>query len=125
MPSTFITELAASTDITLLPIDGAALEALRVSDGFYTASSVAAEAYKCISPINTLAVGAQWYTSGDANTDLIYTLTKRLFSPAALAQVKASYQVAAQVSPANGVLGARMPLHPGAEKFYREIGVIK
>ena len=56
VPSAFITELAASTDIALLPIDGAALEALRVSDGFYTASSVAADAYKGVSPINTLAV---------------------------------------------------------------------
>ena len=44
VPSAFITELAASTDIALLPIDGAALEALRVSDGFYTARSLGGRA---------------------------------------------------------------------------------
>lgn len=125
VPSAFITELAASTDIALLPIDGAALEALRVADGFYTASSFAASAYQGTTATNTLAVGAQWYTSADASSELIYTLTRRLFSPAALAQIKASHPVAAQVSPANGVLAAGMPLHPGAEKFYREIGVLK
>jgi uncharacterized protein len=124
-PSAFITELATTTDVALLPIDGPALETLRVADGFYTASSFAANAYKGTAAVNTLAVGAQWYTSADANADLVYTLTKRLFSPAVLAQVKASHPMAAQISPANGALGAGMPLHPGAERFYREIGVLK
>ena len=124
-PSAFITELAATTDIALLPIDGPALEALRVADGFYTASTFATNAYKGTTAINTLAVGAQWYTSADADAELVYTLTKRLFSPAVLAQVKVSHPMAAQLSPANGVLGAGMPLHAGAERFYREIGVLK
>lgn len=125
VPSSFITELAATTDIALLPIDGPALDALRVADGFYTASNFAAGAYKGTAAINTLAVGAQWYTSSDADADLVYTLTKRLFSPAVLRQVKASHPMAAQISPANGALGAGMPLHAGAERFYREIGVLK
>jgi uncharacterized protein len=125
VPSAFISELAATTDIALLPIDGPQLEILRVGDGFYTTSSFAANAYKGVAATNTLAVGAQWYTSADTDAGLVYTLTKRLFSPAVLAQVKASHPNAAQISAANGALGAGMPLHPGAERYYREIGVLK
>lgn len=125
VPSAFISELAATTDIALLPIDGPQLETLRVGDGFYTASSFAANSYKGVAATNTLAVGAQWYTSADASDELVYALTKRLFSPAVLAQVKASHPNAAQISAANGALGAGMPLHAGAERFYREIGVLK
>ena len=125
VPSAFITDLAASTDITLLPLDGPALDALRVADGFYTVSSFAVGAYKGTSAVNTLAVGAQWYTSADVSDDLVYTLVKRLFSAAVLPQVRASHPMATQISPANGVLGSGMPLHAGAERYYREIGVLK
>lgn len=130
VPSSFITELANATDVTLLPIDGAALDALRLSDGIYMASSFKADVYKGLAATNTIAVGAQWYSSTDASTELIYALTKRLFSPAVLAQVKASHPAAALLSPAVGaqgvgVPGVGVPLHSGAEKFYREIGVLK
>ena len=39
VPSSFITELASATDVALLPVDGAALHALRLSAGRYTARS--------------------------------------------------------------------------------------
>ena len=125
VPSAFITELAASTNSALLPLDGAALNSLRVADGFYVAASFAADAYKGTLATNTLAVGAQWYTSVDADAELIYRLTQRLYSPAVLAQVKASHPVAAQLSAANAAAGAGMPLHAGAERFYREAGIVK
>jgi uncharacterized protein len=125
VPSEFVSELAATTDIALLPIDGAEAQTLRVGDGFFTASSFAAQAYKGTAAVNTLAVGAQWFTTSDANADLIYKLTKNLFSPAVLAQVRASHPNAATITATGAAQGAGMPLHAGAERFYREIGVLK
>ena len=65
------------------------------------------------------------YIKGAAAAELIYNPTKRLFSPAVLAQVKASHQAAAQLSPTNAARGTGMPLHLGAERFYREVGIVK
>ena len=125
VPSEFVSELAAATDIALLPIDGPEAQTLRAGDGFFTSSRFAAQAYKGTPAVSTLAVGAQWLTSTDADADLIYKLTKNLFSPSVLAQVRASHPNAANITAATGAQGAGVPLHAGAEKFYREIGVLK
>ncbi len=125
VPSSFITDLAASAEIALLPIEGNALDALRLVGGFYTASSVPANAYKGVPGVTTLSVAAQWYTSADVDADLVYSLTKRLFSPAVLAKVRPAHPAAATISPMNGGFAAGMLLHPGAERFYRESGLLK
>ncbi len=125
VPAGFISALAASIDIALLPIDAAALQALHIENQFYVPGSFAADVYRGTTAINTVAFGAQRVTSSDAEPELVYRLVKRLFSPAVLAQVKASHPNAAMLSANLDLPAGSMPLHLGAGKFYREIGVLK
>jgi len=82
-PAGAIAELATSgSGIELLPIDGPQADSLRASSPFFAVDSIAAETYKGVAAVKTLAVGAQWVTSDKADTETVYQITKSLFSEA-------------------------------------------
>lgn len=82
-PAGAIAELATSgSGIELLPIDGAQADSLRASSPFFAVDSIAADTYKGVGAVKTLAVGAQWVTSDKADTETVYQITKSLFSEA-------------------------------------------
>ena len=72
-----------------------------------------------------LAVGAQWVTSDKADADTVYEITKALFSDATQKTLAAGHAKGKLITKENAVKGAGIPFHPGAEKFYREVGLIK
>ncbi len=53
----------------------------------------------------------------------VYLMTKMLFEN--LDRIKASHAMGATLNINNALEGITVPLHPGAEKFYREQGVLK
>lgn len=125
-PAGAIAELAsAGGGIEILPIEGAAAEALKKTSGFFSDDVIAAETYKGVGAVKTLAVGAQWVTSDKADANTVYEITKALFSDAAQKQLAAGHAKGKFITKENAVKGAGIPFHPGAEKFYREAGLIK
>ncbi len=125
-PAGAIAELAsAGSGIDLLPIDGAAAEALRKASPFFSPDTIAAETYKGVGAVQTLSVGAQWVTGDKADAATVYEITKALFSEAAQKQLAAGHAKGKFITKENAVKGAGIPFHPGAEKFYKEAGVLK
>jgi uncharacterized protein len=125
-PAGAIAELAsAGSGIDVLPIDGAAAEQLKKSSGFFADDVIAADTYKGVGQVKTLAVGAQWVTSDKADAATVYEITKALFSDAAQKQLGAGHAKGKFITKENAVKGAGIPFHPGAEKFYKEAGVLK
>jgi len=125
-PAGAIAELASSGNgIDILPIDGAAAEALRKSSAFFSPDSIAADTYKGVGAVATLAVGAQWVTSDKADANTVYEITKALFSPAAQQALAAGHAKGKFITKENAVRAAGIPFHPGAERFYKEAGLIK
>jgi TRAP transporter TAXI family solute receptor len=125
-PAGAIAELASSgTGIDVLPIDGAAADALRKSSPFFADDVIAADTYKGVAQVRTLAVGAQWVTSDKADTNTVYEITKALFSEGAQKMLAAGHAKGKFITKENAVKGAGIPFHPGAEKFYKEVGVLK
>jgi hypothetical protein len=55
--------------------------------------------------------------------DTVYKMTKAMFEN--LDQLKAAHAAAKSIRREAAVSGMPLPLHPGAEKYYREVGVIK
>jgi uncharacterized protein len=125
VPSSFIVTLAESVGIALLPIHGKEAQALREASGFFTSSVIADNAYASTSGVNTLAVAALWITHAKADEELIYSMTKKMFSPTSLARITASHPNAQLIGLGSASQGAGLPLHPGAERFYKEIGALK
>ena len=125
-PAGAIAELASSgAGIDILPIEGAAAEALKKSSPFFSDDVIAADTYKGVGQVKTLAVGAQWVTGDKADANTVYEITKALFSDAAQKALAAGHAKGKFITKENAVKAAGIPFHPGAEKFYKEAGLLK
>jgi TRAP transporter TAXI family solute receptor len=125
-PAGAIAELAsAGGGVDILPIEGAAAEALKKSSPFFSDDTIAAETYKGVGQVKTLAVGAQWVTGDKADANTVYEITKALFSDAAQKALAAGHAKGKFITKENAVKAAGIPFHPGAEKFYKEAGLLK
>jgi uncharacterized protein len=125
-PAGAIAELAsAGSGIDILPLDGKEADALRASSSFFAPDLIAADTYKGVGAVKTLAVGAQWVTSDKADAATVYEVTKALFSAPAQAQLAAGHAKGKFITKENAIKGAGIPFHPGAEKFYKEAGLLK
>ena len=125
-PAAAIADLAATgPGIALLPIDGRPAERLRANDPFFHIDTIPAETYKGVAAVPTVAVGAQWVTSEKVNADLIYQVTKTLYGAAGQEALANGHPKGKFITLSNAVKGAGIPFHPGAERFYREVGMLK
>ena len=125
-PAGAIAELASSgAGIELVPIEGAQAEAIRKSDGFFAPDTIAEGTYKGVAAVKTLAVGAQWVTSDKADANAVYEIVKALYGEAGQKAMGAGHAKGKFITKENAVKGAGIPFHPGAERFYKEAGLLK
>ena len=125
-PAGAIAELASSgAGIELIAIDGPQADAIRKSDGFFSPDLIAADTYKGIGAVKTLSVGAQWVTSDKADANTVYEITKALFAESGQKAMGAGHAKGKFITKENAIKGAGIPLHQGAEKFYKEAGLLK
>jgi len=59
------------------------------------------------------------------DADTVYNLLKAIFSKEGLEYMVSVHKSAKAMSVENGLNGIVTPLHPGAEKFWKEMGVLK
>jgi hypothetical protein len=61
----------------------------------------------------------------DVPADVVYTLLSKIYTPEGLAHMVNVKKTAKSMSIESGINGIVTPLHPGAEKFWKEKGVLK
>ena len=123
-PTGAIVELASAVDIKLVPIDGAGAKALTSKYGFFSQSPIPSGTYEGVDEVNTVAVGAQWFTSAKEDSELIYQITKALWNKESRKLMDVGHAKGKTITPDTALSGVGVPLHPGAEKFYKEAGLI-
>ncbi len=125
-PAGAIAELASSgAGIELVPLAGPQADALRKTNPYLAVDTIAAGTYKDVPAVQTMAMGAQWVTSAKADTETVYQITKALYGKAAQDTLAAGHAKGKFITKENAVKGVGIPFHPGAEKFYKEAGLIK
>ena len=62
-------------------------------------------------------------TTPDLGADLVYGITRALWHEKSRALLDAGHPAARQLKLQNALLGAAIPLHPGARGYYREAGL--
>jgi TRAP transporter TAXI family solute receptor len=124
-PTNAIIELGARIPITLVPIDGEEAEALVAEFQFYSRGTVPADVYQNVGETRTLAVGAQWITRAGVDDDLVYEVTRTLWLPQTGRLLEVGHAKGSTVRLETALSGIAIPLHPGAERFYREAGLIE
>jgi len=124
-PQGTLTELAATNGFELLPISGAAAEKLLAQYKFFAKDEIPTDVYKGVAGVQTLSVGAQWVTSSKIDAGLVYEITRALWSDKARAALDVGHAKGKVIRKETALTGIGIPLHPGAEKFYKEAGLLK
>jgi len=124
-PAGAIAELASNMEIALVPIAGKRIDKLIELYPFFSQGSITGEAYRGVGETRTLSVGAQWVVSSAISADIVYGITKALWHANARQLLDRGHPKGKTIRIENALRGIGLPLHPGAERFYRESGRIK
>jgi TRAP transporter TAXI family solute receptor len=124
VPTSAITDTTTAVDIAILPIDGDVAKKVTDKYKFYVTAKVPANAYKGVTAdVNTIAVLSTIVVREDMDADLVYWLTKTLVEQQA--ELAQSHAKGKELSKDAITQGLTVPLHPGAEKYYREAGILR
>ncbi|MCL2211324.1 MAG: TAXI family TRAP transporter solute-binding subunit [Treponema sp.] len=122
-PTPAIIDLATSRDIVILEINDEYAAKLIANHPFYTKYPIPAGSYRGQNTaVQTVAVKATFIVSNKLSEDTVYKLTKNLFE--SKAQIEAAHIKGSELSVRYAVEGISVPFHPGAAKYFKEIGAL-
>ncbi|MEF9939345.1 MAG: TAXI family TRAP transporter solute-binding subunit [Clostridium sp.] len=123
-PTTAISELSTTNAINLLGIDDAHAKALQDKYAFYTQYTVPSGTYKGVdSDVVTVAVKATLIVSDKLSDDVVYELVKGIFDNKDA--IVSGHAKGAELDTTYAVEGISVKFHPGAEKYFKEVGALK
>jgi len=129
-PSGSIMEASAQTPIRLLEIKGKDRDKILKQYPWYDPYTIPAGMYNGVDkPVETISIGGYVIANKDVPEDYVYKVLKAMYSKDGLEQVRAISAGTKAIS-LDAALGGNkdgkiLPFHPGAIKFYKEMGMIK
>jgi TRAP transporter TAXI family solute receptor len=123
VPTASISQAAASQDIVFVPFDPGAKTRLSEEFIFFSPATIPAGTYRGqTEPFEGLDVGSMHLIAAEsADEELIYRVTKILYEQRE--QVVAKHPAGRAINPANVVRDTGTPFHPGAIRYFRELGI--
>ncbi|WP_150460696.1 TAXI family TRAP transporter solute-binding subunit [Nesterenkonia ebinurensis] len=118
VPVAGLTQLASTTDVTLLSLDEGDADEI-AEGGFFEAYTISADSYDAIDEdVTTISVFAALVASTtEVSEDLAYDITAALFDNAD----QVTIEVGENIDIEEALYGiGDIPLHPGAERYYEE-----
>lgn len=122
VPNSALQELAFTAGLVLIPVTGAEADAVVNSHNFYTKTVIPAGTYYGTdTDIEALAIRATLAVGADISERTVYDMTKALFEH--LEELGVAHAKGKEVSAREAVTGVSVPFHPGAVKYFKEIGL--
>ncbi len=123
VPNSALQELAFTKGLVLIPVSGAEADAICAEYGFYTKTVIPAGTYKG-TDVDTEALAIKATIAVNANLDekTVYGMTKALFDN--VEELGEAHAKGKEVSAEKAVTGISVPFHPGAEKYFKECGLL-
>jgi len=116
-----IRDLATSVPINVVAVSPEIIE--KIGAPFIAAAIPAGTYDGQTEDVSTAAVGNFLVSHDGVSEETAYQMTKLLFEN--LDKMAASHAAAKAIDVAKALDGMPVPLHPGAERYYREVGVLK
>ncbi len=117
-----IRDLATSVNIVVVSIPADVVA--KVGDAAYQAAIIPANTYQGqTADVPTAAIANFLVSHEGVPVDLVYQMTKAMYDN--LDMMVAAHAAAKAIKRENALKGMPLPLHPGAEKYYREVGLLK
>ncbi len=124
VPNAAITELASGSAAKVLSLSADEMASLQTGHSFYVPYTIPAGTYPGIdADVQTAAIMALLVAGNDQDEELVYQMTKNLFEkgPELLTHAKK-----ADITIETALDGVGdVPIHPGAAKYYKEVGILK
>jgi TRAP transporter TAXI family solute receptor len=117
-----IRDLATSIKIVVVPIPAEVVA--KVGDAAYQPGTIPANTYTGqTEAVPTAAIKNFLVSHSGVPNDVVYLMTKSMFDN--LDTLVASHSAAKGIVRDDAIKSLPVPLHPGAERYYREVGLLK
>jgi uncharacterized protein len=123
-PTAAVNELAATKGVKIVPMEADKVQQLASKYPFYVEQVIPGKTYpKQDADIRTVAVKAIMTVRADLNEQLVYEITKAMYeNVGTLESINAK---AKEIQAEQAVKGISIPIHPGADKYFKEKGIQK
>jgi len=120
-PTSSILNLATTNGIVMIELSQAELEASRAADATFAITSLPGGTYTGVDAnVAVLGIPNVLVVSSDMSDDLAYALTSAMFEN--IADLQAVHPAANETTVEFTLSATPVPLHPGAIRYYEEIG---
>ena len=117
-----VRDLSVAVKIVLLTVPAEVVA--KIGDPAYQAAVIPAKTYEGqTTDVQTVAIQNFLVTHADVPVDTIYKMTKSMWEN--VDQLYAAHAAAKAMKKESAAKGMPLPLHPGAEKYYKEAGLLK
>lgn len=123
-PASVIADLANDSLISLVPVEGPEAEALSAEYPFFSKDAIPPGTYFNVPFTPTVSVGAQWLVGANLPEDEVYGITRALWHENTRQLLDSGHPKGKLIRIETALDGLGVPLHPGAERYYRERGLL-
>ncbi|RPJ00509.1 MAG: TAXI family TRAP transporter solute-binding subunit, partial [Chloroflexi bacterium] len=124
-PNAAVLDTVATHEIMLLDLATPA-KASGFADRYpyYLLGEIPVGAYKGVDkPVPTILTGTYWIVHKDVPDDIVYEMTRVAYSDEGHQYMKQTFRPLADMTREQALKGLTVPLHPGAQRFWQEVGV--
>jgi TRAP transporter TAXI family solute receptor len=108
----------------IVPLTGRQIDGALRRHPFFTRDIIPAGTYRGVPETETLSIGMQWIGPESLDPELVYELLRALWHPQNRKILNAGPPMAQRIRLGTALLGISVPLHAGAERYYREMKLI-
>lgn len=120
-PTSSILNLATTQDIVVIALSEGELAAAMAADGTFATTTLPGNSYNGVTEdITVLGIPNVLTVSSEMSDDLAYALTKAMFEN--IAELRAVHPAANETTVEFTMAATPVPLHPGALRYYDEVG---
>jgi TRAP transporter TAXI family solute receptor len=118
--------VAGARKVNFVPVSENLVQKLTAEQPYYAPAEIPVNQYPGVvntENVPTFGVKATICSSSDVSEDMIYKITKTVFEN--IDELRKLHPALDVLTRENMLQGLSAPLHPGAEKYYREAGLLK
>jgi len=124
IPNATVMDLGTTNKIRIIPIEGEGMKTLQTKYPFFTSSVIPAGTYGNAADINTATIMNILIVQKDLSDEVVYMMTKGFFEN--IGKIQDTHSAAKKhINMETALEGMVVPLHPGAERYYKEVGKLK
>ncbi len=124
IPTSAVVDASTTLDIDLLALDVPVMKEFMADRPYLTLINIPGGTYRGVDEdVTAVASPAILSAEKDLSEDTVYQITKAIFEH--LDELAAIHAQGKMIKLETALSAMSIPLHPGAEKYYKEVGVLK